>query len=305
MPNIWTHILFTEDVCDRLERQDIINTSSRFLNLGAQGPDPFFYYNFWPMFNNHDVPEVGMKLHKEKCGSFLLNIIQSGKSERNQSQAYILGFITHHILDRFTHPYIHYRAGYEGNKHQVFEVIIDTIMLDRYRDLKTWKTPAHRQIQLSKKEAKALAQWLEQEIYIQFPQVVQSVPSNYIVQSLLDIALAQRLLFDPSGWKNQLLGSLVSSFSHRPIEKEADYLNETNQEWKHSATGEILTASFINLYEEAFAEACNIIKRILQYWSSTNEELLAELEVLVGDISYDTGKPLSLELENYYSDPIV
>ncbi|WP_079530582.1 zinc dependent phospholipase C family protein [Halobacillus hunanensis] len=305
MPNIWTHILFAEDVCDQLERHDLIETSGRFLALGAQGPDPFFYYNFWPKLNDRGVPDIGMKLHTEKCGSFLHNIIKRGKHEKNQSQAYILGFVTHHILDRITHPYIHYRSGYEGHKHQIFEVIIDTIILDRYRNLKTWKTPAYKHIQLSNHEAKKLAQWIEQEIYIQFPHAVQIVPSNYVVQSFMDIALAQRLLFDPTGWKHQLLGTLVSPFSHRPIDKKIDYLNETNLEWKHSATGEISTSSFIDLYEKAFADACVIMERILQYWGSTNEHQLEKIVDLIGDISYDTGKPLTLGLDNAYSDPIV
>ncbi|UOR13233.1 zinc dependent phospholipase C family protein [Halobacillus amylolyticus] len=305
MPNIWTHIMFAEDVCNEHKREDIINTSGRFLNMGAQGPDPFFYYNFWPRLSDHGVNEVGMKLHTEQCGAFLINMINRGKHVKNRSQAYILGFVSHHILDRVTHPYIHYYSGYQGHKHQELEVIIDTLMLDKYRQLKPWKTPVYKQVQLNKKEAKELARWLEQDIYTLFPELSSSVPSNYVVKSLMDIALAQRLLFDPNGWKNDVLGSMVSSFSHRPIKENFDYLNEHRKEWKHSATGKPSHASFIDLYETAFQQTCSIIELILSYWSSSEEGLIDPIRDQIGDISYDTGKPLSLRLKNHYAHPIV
>src|SRR5699024_11620976 len=71
------------------------------------------------------------------CGPFLIDLIQVAKQRDKQMKAYVFGFITHHLLDRSTHPYIHYRAGYEGSKHQKLEVQIDTLMMEKYHRLKT------------------------------------------------------------------------------------------------------------------------------------------------------------------------
>ncbi len=59
-----------------------------------------------------------------------MDLIERAKNRDDQVRAFVFGFITHHILDRNTHPYIHYRAGYEGNDHQKLEVFIDTLMME-------------------------------------------------------------------------------------------------------------------------------------------------------------------------------
>ena len=48
MPNSWTHILFCDDLIDTVKSSDELSQYSAYMKLGAQGPDPFFYYNFWP-----------------------------------------------------------------------------------------------------------------------------------------------------------------------------------------------------------------------------------------------------------------
>src|SRR5699024_11273193 len=76
----------------------------------------------------------------------LIDLIQVAKQRDKQMKAYVFGFITHHLLDRSTHPYIHYRAGYEGSKHQKLEVQIDTLMMEKYHRLKTWKAASYKEI---------------------------------------------------------------------------------------------------------------------------------------------------------------
>src|SRR5699024_8392764 len=118
MPNIWTHILFCEDVIDAVPALHSFSNYERYMKLVVQGPDPFFYYNFWPWIKNEPVHDVGMALHTNHCGPFLMNLIEDTMDSSVEMKAFVLGFITHHVLDRNTHPYIHYRAGYNGNDHQ-------------------------------------------------------------------------------------------------------------------------------------------------------------------------------------------
>ncbi|WP_173917033.1 zinc dependent phospholipase C family protein [Halobacillus sp. Marseille-Q1614] len=303
MPNIWTHILFAEDLCKKLDRYDVLNTSSRYLYLGAQGPDPLFYYNFWPNLPDRGVPQLGTKMHTENCGAFLLQLIAAGKSLKNQGQAYILGFVTHHILDRNTHPYVHYKSGYEGHNHQKLEVAIDTLMLEKHRHIEPWSEPVHTKIRLMKQERKLVSAWLSPLITKHYD--VEKLPNNYLAKSFRDITIAQSIFYDPYGWKKRTIGAYISPYSHQPIIDPVDYLNEKKSEWRHSATNEPQFASFQELYNGALKEAAPLVEEILSYWSSPSDNEWEKIKCLVKNDSYDTGKPLSLQLKNVYSNPIV
>ncbi|UOQ46514.1 zinc dependent phospholipase C family protein [Halobacillus salinarum] len=304
LPNVWTHCLFAEDLCRELKENHLVETSSGALNFGAQGPDPFFYHNFWPFKADQGVSEIGMKLHTEKCGPFLLDMIENGKNAKNQQQAFILGYISHHMLDRNTHPYIHYHSGYEGNKHQELEVIIDTCMLERLRGLKSWKNPVYQKLSLQDSSHSILSM-LRSLILSHFPGLDSRLNGDYIKKSYQDMRLAQRILFDPVGWKNRLLGSFVSSYSHQPLKDRKDYLNDTKRTWKHSATLQESNQSFIELYEKAFSETAALWRSILNYWQTSSKVIHASITDHLGDISYDTGLPLREEKVNQFSEPIV
>ncbi|CDQ21132.1 zinc dependent phospholipase C family protein [Halobacillus karajensis] len=304
MPNTWTHILFADQLCEDLGREDILKTSSTVLHMGAQGPDPFFYHNFLPFLPNKKVPEIGRILHTEKCGPFLLDMIERGKTAKNTLQVYILGFLSHHILDRHTHPYIHYHAGYVAHKHQELEVIIDTILLKRERNQHSWKTPVHKEIKIGK-EIVPITSLLESLLRVHFPTIHEKYKTKDIYHSFLHMQAAQRVLYDPWKWKNVWFHSLVSPFSHQPIVEHRDFLNEDRLEWNHPATFEKRNESFLDLYEFAIDEGRTLFQNTFDYWESSDISLLSEIQKDVANISYDTGEPLETSLRNQYSSPIV
>ncbi|WP_100011388.1 zinc dependent phospholipase C family protein [Lentibacillus sediminis] len=302
MPNSWTHVLFCEQVADTAGfPKNIVNT---YMKLGAQGPDPFFYYNFWPWADGKAGDEVGMALHTRHCGDFLMSLISEAKQKDHRMKAYVMGFVTHHVLDRNTHPYIHYHAGYEGSNHQKLETIIDTLMLEKYRQLRTWKTPVYKEIDIGPGLDQEIEQLLHETMEQHYPGLNSIITHVLLQKAYKDMRLALKVLFDPYGWKNSLLGSVVSSYSHRPVEADTDYLNLDGKMWHHPATNEPRSESFIDLYENALAEGEQILTAVENYWQDRSgaEE---ELRGLIGDVSYDNGTAIALELENKYSDPIV
>lgn len=303
MPNIWTHILFCEDMVDTIANPNPFSQYEAYMKLGAQGPDPFFYYNFWPWIKAEPVHEIGAALHTKECGPFLQDLIKSAHDMDKHVQAYVFGFVTHHILDRNAHPYIHYRAGYEGNNHQKLEVFLDTLMMGKYHNLKTWKVPVNTEIDVGFKLDKDISRLLNKTIMEHYPEVERK--SAYIQKAYRDMKIALKLLADPYGWKNVLLRPLISSYSHQPITNDVDYLNLNETMWYHPATNEPSTKSFIDLYEQARSEGIEIMNEMLAYWHSDKDDYKGKLNKLIGNISYDTGKPLELNLENKYSEPIV
>lgn len=304
MPNSWTHILFCEQIVDALEVPSSILSHQKFMKLGAQGPDPFFYYNFWPWVKEESVHEVGAALHTRHCGAFLIDLITAAKHGDDNVRAYVFGFVTHHILDRNTHPYIHYRAGYEGSKHQKLETRIDTVMMEKYRNLQTWKVPVHKEIDVGKTLPKEISEILYSNIQKYYPTIADQ-KSGYIEKAYQDMRFALKLLYDPYGWKNKLLSSFISSYSHQPIRDHTDYLNEQKTTWYHPATKEASDKSFIELYNEGLQEGIEILMEIIHFWHQQEERMSSNLIEKIADISYDTGLPLALQLENKYSDPIV
>lgn len=304
MPNIWTHILFSEEVLDAVPNLQSFAKHENYLKLGAQGPDPFFYYNFWPWIKDEPVHEVGMALHTRNCGAFLHDLIEQAKDSNDEVKAFVLGFVTHHVLDRNTHPYVHYRAGYKGNDHQRLEIQIDTLMMEKYQNLETWKTPVFKEIDLGRKLNGNIVKLLSTAINKHFPELYRK-DTHYIQKSYRDMMLALKILSDPTGIKNMLLGKLISAYSHQPITNDVDYLNLNKTTWYHPATNEPCNKSFIDLYNESRIEGIEIITEVSNYWETGAEYSKVKLNKMIDNISYDTGKELKLNLVNVYSDPIV
>lgn len=304
MPNIWTHIFFAEDACQSLT-YDLQNTSYRSaLFLGAQGPDPFFYYRFWPWLSNQVTGQrIGNALHTKACGPFLVYLIEQAQKESNQTKAYVLGFITHHFLDRHTHPYIHFRAGYQGSKHQLLETIIDTKFALKHRKKEIWKYPAYAEIFIGKTLPSAILNILDGGIRKFYPDL--SFQTRDIQIAYQDMITAQKLFADPTGLKNMLLKAVIQPYSHQPINGYIDYLNEEKTPWIHPATGESHEESFEELYTNALNDIVSVLPLVYDYWSEPTESVKEQLIRRISDISYDTGTHLANNFKNRFSVPIV
>ncbi|HLR68581.1 MAG TPA: zinc dependent phospholipase C family protein, partial [Virgibacillus sp.] len=295
---------FCESIADTTRNPDPFAKQEALMKLGAQGPNPFFYYNFWPWLKNNPLKWIGTLMHTEKCGPFLMDLIESAKSKRKEIRAYVFGFVTHHILDRHIHPFIHYHAGYDEAKHHKLEINIDTLIMKKYHNLETWKIPVYKEIDVGFTLDKDIAKLLHQTIKKHFPEVSYSTP-KYIQKAYKHMKLALKILADPYGWKNALLGQIISPYCYRPLEKDVDYLNTNKKVWHHSATNEKLTESFDELYKQAKMIGTEIMNELLAYWYQGSEEAKERLRNLIGNISYDTGMAVNLKLENKYSNPII
>ncbi|MDC3413553.1 zinc dependent phospholipase C family protein [Aquibacillus sp. 3ASR75-11] len=302
MPNVWTHILFCEDMLEVIDTPPQHAQQEPFLNIGAQGPDPFFYYNFWPWKQGKLAHEIGSALHTYRCGDFLMDLIRGAKDADVSTKAYVFGFVTHHVLDRNAHPFIHYHAGYEKNKHQKLEIIIDTVILERFRKLKTWKAPVYKEIDAGSFLHQGITDLLHHVIKKHYPF---QLDNTYIQKAYRDMKLALKVLYDPYGWKNTFFAPVISSFSHQSIKDDVDYLNESHHTWYHPATNEPSNKSFLDIYECARAEGQVIMSELLYYWHKPSTQSEEKLRKLIQNISYDTGKPVELELKLQYCEPIV
>ncbi|HEX7065032.1 MAG TPA: zinc dependent phospholipase C family protein [Bacillales bacterium] len=307
MPNVWTHIYFGEDVAKKSGYSVPSEDVKPYFRLGAQGPDPFFYHNFWPWKKEKPVAEIGGKIHKEACGPFLMEMIQYG-SQRSADlylQAYILGFLTHHILDRNAHPYIIYCSGNDDNNHQRLEVIIDTLLMEEFRGVKTWKTPVFEQIDIGKHLYSSIRDMLSSLIERFFPEEAALMPPNYIDDSYRDMIKGLKVLFDPLGWKNKAFRKQVSAFSYQKVNDDKDYLNRERKSWYHPADdNEKHHESFDDLLQKAEQEGIRILTAVLDYWNNGQEHSCEGIQKELQNLAYDTGKDCTLPLEIRHFNPI-
>ncbi len=303
LPNIWTHMIYGEQVAKKAG----ISFDASYQNVfrfGCQGPDPFFYYNFWPWKKEKAPVRIGGMIHKQNCGTFLLKMLQYAKESQDKLlQAYVLGFVAHHLLDRNAHPYIIYKSGEEGNKHQLLENIIDTLILKKYHGLDTWKKPVYKEIEIGKLLPHSIRKMLTSLIK-EIHQVEDENLEQIISKSYQDMILALKVLFDPTGIKHKLLRKQIEPFSYSKHIPDKDYLNLQKTEWYHPADlNEKSNESFYEIFDRALNEGLPLFKEINQYFHG--QDNLASIEKLLSNISYETGKDCSFELEHRYFDPII
>ena len=130
MPGHYAHYRFASQQLARMDRETQ-NTVSRFRQLydvGAQGPDPFFYFN--PFAKNkiyglsHQIHwEPGRTFFEQACGTYRINPTEAGL-------AYLYGCLTHFCLDSVCHPYVHEVDGSGAGKHVALETEFNRYLMD-------------------------------------------------------------------------------------------------------------------------------------------------------------------------------
>ncbi|MBA4492734.1 zinc dependent phospholipase C family protein [Paenactinomyces guangxiensis] len=303
MPYAWTHILFGNHVIKQANLPEPQNRP--FFQLGCQGPDFLFFHRFWPWIKDDRVSRLGDLFHTCHCGPVLMDLIDAAKSVPTL-QDYVAGFVTHHILDRTAHPYIHYRAGYQKFKHQRLEVAIDTLVAKNLKNIEVWRTSVVPEIDIGHELPPELAETLHQVSCKYYPEAAGELQPHEYSAAYRDMKKALRLFFDPWGIKWLLTLGKIQPFRHSKRIPSRDFLNINQNMWTHPAVPEEThNESFWDLWEMAVAEGKSILTNVYHYWENGGKETRETLAEQIGDRSYDTGKDCSLNLVNRLSDPLV
>ncbi len=142
MPDFWTHILGGELVLKDLEQENIeenIRENRRIFYFGCQGPDFFFYNDFWPWIKNKRGPEAGKKIHEADFRSFFscsMDYIQVDKL--NLLKVYFYGVLCHYVFDKYLHPFIYARTS-NFPEHKKLESSLDILLVDELWQEKAFK----------------------------------------------------------------------------------------------------------------------------------------------------------------------
>lgn len=304
MPHILTHYI----VMDLLLNKEEKNRQAAL--VGAQGPDPFYYYGIGDLVKKHNEDEVrdfGHLLHHHDVApiiSFMVEYMNNQKDDWSYLvlKQYIKGFLLHYCIDRNTHPYIFYRTGFTTGKdtnsakynwfHAVFECHLDVLFRKRY-NIHNFNPKAC--LALSNKQLKTISLMYYHLARQLFPTATY-ITRHTFYQSVKCMKRVNSFLYSPTGVKKRYFEkhnffTLKNALCH-PLkvndDNKVDYLNNSHSIWKDPTSGQEHDSSFIDMIEDAKKEYKEIVS-ILEF---KQPELIKHYALKFSKSIDHDGKPL-------------
>lgn len=313
MPNIWAHIQFGREVVGEgaLSRLAENPEWKRAFQLGCQGPDFLFYHRFLPWQPSTALNRLGSQMHSVRCGPFLLALLgrMRGRPFADPVFAFSYGFLLHHVLDRHLHPFVFSRSGFRKWHHQRFETAMDAVIMRRRAGLDTGVVPVAPEIDTGGRLPGGFAGEFHELVRELYPVWAEQLSPEQLDEAVRDMIRAQRLFFDPSGWKGRLLGRQLEPFSPPRRVPEWDVLNDQRRPWVDPTDRTVYhTDSAEDLWERALADARETGGAALAWLQAEDAaeagQRRAAFAELLGDISYETGRPCGTAAITY-ADSVV
>jgi len=303
MPNIWAHILFGKEVLSaiRADAPLVLPEWKTAFQLGCQGPDFLLYDHFLPWQRSTDLNKLGTLLHSVRCGPFLLSLLEEAgaRPAGDPASAYALGFLLHHVLDRHLHPFVFSRSGFKKWHHQRFETAMDSVVLRRRAGLNTGRTPVAPEIDTGGRLPGGFAEPFLRVVHEHYPAMKGRLTAEGLDGAAAQMVRAQRLFFDPSGWKGRLLFGQLAPFSPPRDVPDWDVLNDSRQPWIDPTDRTVVRReSAEELWDAALKDGIETTSAALEWLKSIptgDDEQTARRKnrfgELLGDVSYETGLP--------------
>lgn len=320
-----THSYFSIDVYDKVNKnvREGLKHNTRELKVFAQGPDPYFFYDFHLTKRSKRIYEINYSMHHKKVNDHFLSLINyiNDKDYYSNCQvmAYLYGQVCHYALDTITHPFTIYNTGIYDNKnrntykynglHEDMEYYIDTHLIYTRekifpKDYKVYDNIFN--IEKFSNELKDVIDNVTKNVY-GFDNV-----SDIYYKSIMDMKKFYLIFnYDKYGIKkfiykimdlvcgNKFVKKSELSFHVSPNSKEY-YLNNEKNVWNHPCDiMEKYDFSFDELYIKAVNYAVSIINEIDNMLKNKNIDC-DKVKNLFGNLDYATGKDCSLNLECKY-----
>ncbi len=324
MPAQCTHQIFALEAFEKAfpEKKKDVARNRSIITFAAQGPD-FFYHN------QRTKPlsfEYGKILHNGGYGRLIAEMVeraqQKGQTARSKSGAFTLAFMTHAVLDRYTHPFIMYFSGWVDPQkpetaryyqcHPFFERIIDVLILKKRGKTAVSNYDFLSQVDLGAGLPEEIIDLLLEAIPAAYPDVRRPVLTRKRIENAYEDTMHFFRMTNPPDveekkrlYRKDLMKperrflALIHPVS---IPHEYDFLNEKHAQWCHPwDRHETSTASFLELYEAALERAVESLKDIAKAFAGKLSK--EELENRLGNESLNSGKAGSPTSVPQYSKP--
>lgn len=315
MPDILCHLICADETTKTLndDVKEIILANKKVFNLGAQGPDLFFYYKPQPWLNSNQMGDNSEMIHTSMINEFFINGAKRIKhaismdpmgfykstvktTAIHKEFAYLAGFLSHYALDTIGHPYIFYFSGVDsGHNHKYFECVLDTLISDIYNGKKAKLHKTSSAVTLTKHEGKLISLYLSKVIQDTFSKKIEV---NEITRCFKDMSSTLKSLYDPISLKrgtyklvdkaSKSKGRIITATFPAKYNKDIDFLNIKKATWLHPCDDTIVyNDSFLELFKSSIDYSEKLITALSHYIVNTRTQ--NSFEELIGNKQYDTG----------------
>ena len=319
MPASITHAYLAKDLYEVLPEYISSKIDLNRTKMFAQGTDPIMFYNLMSLKKGKDLRRFQKYFHTHKTNLFFINLLNYVKEHNisdSDTYSFIVGFISHYVLDSTIHPYVIYKTGYFNKKdrstykynciHHFMEVFLDNDLIQRREKTNPYKFNISKYCFNTKKFPDSLNDTIDYVFYTTFN--VKNMSKKYYKSLKQMKRFIKKYRQDKHGIK-KFFYKLLDTFTprsafrfecisyHYPLEDKHNYLNNNHSTWNNPCDFDMVSnESFVDLYLKALDETRNIVIKVFEYLNGKD----VNLEELFKNKSYITGLSLDKEKELKY-----
>ena len=274
MPNLLAHNLIVKRLfIKEAERGtgdlkgEFLRGNFDFLSLGAQGPDPLFYFGIVPFHPLHlptAFKKLGNRIHQDDGRKFFKLLLEQcygidDPKSLSRMRAFVLGQFAHYLLDREAHPFVLYFSGFdkEGKiagkyhyRHTFFESQIDVALAGKFK-MNYFLSHPYDVICVDRAFLQVIDKAFVPVLRKMFPDI--RIPKKIYSESVINMHDMIRFMNHNPKLKAALAGKTslgaMALPSYRIDEK---VLNEERKAWLDPLTGQERNESFVDLHSKAY-----------------------------------------------------
>ncbi len=330
MPSHVAHLLFADDVVSAAAPDPDLHglaepPNRAYLVLGAQGPDIFYH-------NQRTRPTsiaYGSLMHRRGYGTCIASMCgwagRHGLELSSWAGALIVGFATHAVLDRHTHPFVNAHSGWPEpgdpasekyrSMHPFLERLIDVELLKLRRGIHPNELRFHRLITCGESPPAAWVDLMKDaltrtyrkasrdtKLQARLQNAYRDAMGFYRFTEHVDEAYLEEALAREDAGR---IGPRWLSIIHPPeVPAELDVLNRSRRSWPHPCPdGERTTRSFLDCCDEALETARTMVARMTAAWRGAVVDE-AEIEDAVGNWNLSDGRPTERPCRKRHAQPL-
>lgn len=319
MPATITHSYYAKDLYEVLPENITSKLDLNRTKMFANSTDSFMFYNLLSFKSDNNLRKFQYYFHTHKTNAFFINLLEYIKTNNiNDSDTYsfIVGFISHFVLDSNIHPYIIYKTGMFDRKdkttykyngiHHFMEAFFDNDLIKRRENINPYKFNITKFCFDTRKFSNDLNNTIDYAFYNTFN--IKNMSSKYYkslkqMKTILKLFRKDRFgikkffykIFDTISPKSVFRMEAVSY--HYPLEDKHNYLNNSHDLWRNPADYNITsTESFVDLYLKSLKDGRDIIIKVFEYLNGKD----IDLESLFLNKDYISGLDCDKEKELKY-----
>jgi len=319
MPATITHSYYAKDLYEVLPDNITSKLDLSRTKMFANSTDSFMFYNILSLKSDNNLRKFQYYFHTHKTNQFFINLLEyvrKNNIDDTDTYSFIVGFISHFVLDSNIHPYIIYKTGMFNKKdkntykyngiHHFMEAFLDNDLIKRRENINPYKFNITKYCFNTKKFSNDLNNTIDYTFYTTFD--LKNMSKKYY-RSLKQMKTFLRLFRKDRFGIKKFFYKLIDTITprgvfrfecisyHYPLEDKHNYLNNNHNMWKNPADDSITsTESFVDLYLKSLKEARDITIKVFEYLNGED----INLESLFLNKTYTSGLDCDKEKELKY-----